>query len=277
MTTKQTAGLPTSRDFPEQFAAGMHALLNDAPPAPDSLVVVDRRPFRAGDVVTHPESGEDWVLACDEHNGEIWACGWPETRVKASTVELVEGADYEDRLKMLRSAAASDGPRGELARAQLATALASQPADPFDTADYYDCGREPDRLTHTTPLAAILAVGGEEHDPITASEILNACPITVAAYRHTSISDKWFEFCSRHLANEAGRLFEDEEGYGNPTLRRGFSELQVDQFAAALEPTVRAMMADIKPWHCEQVATREYSAEQVEAMLLEAKPEWFSE
>lgn len=83
-------------------------------------------PFRAGDEVHHV-SGETWVLACDQQGNDIMPAGWPETLAKATHCRLVKAATDEERLKMLRAAAASrpdrdrDGSRRQrMAVAQLA-------------------------------------------------------------------------------------------------------------------------------------------------------------
>jgi len=63
--------------------------------------------FRAGDVVHHVPSGEDWQLACDEVDGRVQPMGWPETRAKASDCRLCTAASDERRLSVLRLVAGS--------------------------------------------------------------------------------------------------------------------------------------------------------------------------
>jgi hypothetical protein len=63
--------------------------------------------FRACDVVRHHPSGEKWLLACDEREGDVWPAGWPETRAQASDCELVTAATDAARLKMLAAVANS--------------------------------------------------------------------------------------------------------------------------------------------------------------------------
>jgi hypothetical protein len=77
------------------------------------------RPYQAGDTVHHRDTGEQWLLCCDEHQGYVSAAGWPETRVPRDAVDLVCPATDEERLSMLRFAAASSGYRGDLAARQL--------------------------------------------------------------------------------------------------------------------------------------------------------------
>ena len=78
--------------------------------------------FRAGDAVAHAPSGETWILACDEDNGRVIPCGWPESQAEASDCTLVEAATDEERVEILREAAAATGGysyRRSLARHQL--------------------------------------------------------------------------------------------------------------------------------------------------------------
>lgn len=88
--------------------------------------------LRAGDTVFHRPSGEKWLLAYDEMNGEISACGWPESYARASDCELIQAATDEERLDLLRRVAkGGDGYslRASRARHQLAAEPSSSPAE----------------------------------------------------------------------------------------------------------------------------------------------------
>jgi hypothetical protein len=61
--------------------------------------------FRAGDVVHHAPSGEDWVLATDEDDGGVYPMGWPSCRAKASDCRMVTRATDDQRYEVLRSVA----------------------------------------------------------------------------------------------------------------------------------------------------------------------------
>lgn len=75
--------------------------------------------FRAGDVVKHRPSGEEWVLACDEEStGYVWPAGWPESLAKASECELIEPASNAERDDMLARVSESTGMRAHLAKRQ---------------------------------------------------------------------------------------------------------------------------------------------------------------
>jgi hypothetical protein len=78
------------------------------------------RPFRAGDVVIHEPTGEEWVLACDEDNGDVYPAGWPTTIARAGQCRIVWPAWDNTRVDMLRSVAACGCPvRSARARRDL--------------------------------------------------------------------------------------------------------------------------------------------------------------
>lgn len=85
--------------------------------------------FRAADHVAHGPTGETWLLACDEDNGEVIPCGWPETYARASDCTLVKAATDEERMDILRLVGREgmDGLRASRARHQLGCALAAEP------------------------------------------------------------------------------------------------------------------------------------------------------
>lgn len=270
-TEAEPAELPAARDFPEQFAAGMQDPLGEPDPVSNPLVVGKQRRFRAGDVVKHEPSGEEWLLATDEGNGLVWTQGWPESLEEVDELSLVEAATDDERLKALRVFATHDGPRGRSARVQL-EAEPVAPADPFDTADYYDaCSDTQCNSWRTTPQEALAALFA---DYITAGQGASEAiaghlyPMRVEAYRNRPIPEEWFALTADRLANQARDMFDETELLGNTV--DGISRVTVDQLAAGaklIEPALRQMFRDVTPWHCERVATREYSAEQVAALL----------
>lgn len=82
--------------------------------------------FRAGDVVAHGPSGEEWVLACDEEAGRVCPAGWPNSMADARDCTLVERASDHARIEMLRQASALNDNRGEAARRALAAERAGK-------------------------------------------------------------------------------------------------------------------------------------------------------
>lgn len=65
--------------------------------------------LRAGDVVKHGPSGEEWVLAYgDFDRNAVSACGWPESIAKMSDCTLVKAATDKEHMAMLHEWARLD-------------------------------------------------------------------------------------------------------------------------------------------------------------------------
>jgi len=56
--------------------------------------------MRAGDVVKHEPSGEEWLLG-RVYNGFVYPCGWPPCRAEAKDCTLVHECTDEDHAKMV--------------------------------------------------------------------------------------------------------------------------------------------------------------------------------
>ncbi len=72
--------------------------------------------FHAGDFIFHRPSGEEWVLACDEDQGDVICCGWPESYARAADCDLKEAASDAERLRILELAAKSRNDHGGTTR-----------------------------------------------------------------------------------------------------------------------------------------------------------------
>lgn len=141
----------------------------------------------------------------------------------------------------------------------------------YDTAEFYDC-RDSERYEHESPLAAI-----EEYLDCFASPgcdmvavIRERSPITVTAYERETVTDDWIWSTARNLAEFLVDGW--EEDYGDPDGSGEFDEKDV---AMGLEPAIREIIAGATVWRCEKCGERTYSAEEVEAMMREARPDWF--
>ena len=83
--------------------------------------------FRAGDIVLHGPTGEEWILAVDQFGASVMPCGWPETVAEARDCSLVNAATDEERVKQLEETGRSTGTRAGKAKCHiLADALAAQ-------------------------------------------------------------------------------------------------------------------------------------------------------
>ncbi len=78
--------------------------------------------YRAGDVVYHAGTEENWTLAVDEFDGRVMPAGWPCTLASANECTLICAATDEQRILILKQAAEITGSdmRGSKARQQLA-------------------------------------------------------------------------------------------------------------------------------------------------------------
>lgn len=74
--------------------------------------------YRAGDIVHHEPSGEDWVVAYVDGE-DLAPCGWPDSLARASDCWLKKSVSDEDHVKILREIAKSDGRRARMAKAAL--------------------------------------------------------------------------------------------------------------------------------------------------------------
>lgn len=74
--------------------------------------------FRAGDIVHHELTGEDWVVAYVDGEYLAWA-GWPAGEAKASDCRLKTSCSDDDHIKFLGVLAKSEGKRATMARRAL--------------------------------------------------------------------------------------------------------------------------------------------------------------
>ncbi len=133
---------------------------------PEAKPPEQRRPFRAGDVVS-TRSGE-WVLACDEEKGRVSFTGWAYPPIDAGECELRKAASDHDRLDMLRRTAIECAGmwRGQAAARQLAAIESASHAperasDPFAVLRAEVCCFPPENVW-TSDVARLLAAYDQE-------------------------------------------------------------------------------------------------------------------
>lgn len=74
--------------------------------------------MRAGDIVRHLPSGEEWVVAYQDGEYMSW-CGWPEGEARAADCEVVKPATDDEHREWLRRLMRSEGKRKRMALAAL--------------------------------------------------------------------------------------------------------------------------------------------------------------
>lgn len=154
-----------------------HAESKDAP-APAA-----RAPFRAGDIVNHRKSGENWLLACDEFDGYVMPSGWPESAEPANSCDLVKAATDEERVAMLEEVSKSKGLRAARAKAQLdaIAQAAPTPAQPAPAATFRRRFLAGDRVRPAAQEAVYSAVLDEDDSGNVAIQIGSRRYVNVGA------------------------------------------------------------------------------------------------
>lgn len=71
--------------------------------------------YRAGDIVHHEPTGEDWVVAYVDGEKLAW-CGWPAGEANAADCWLKKSVSDDEHLNWLFEIAKSDGKRARMAR-----------------------------------------------------------------------------------------------------------------------------------------------------------------
>jgi len=82
--------------------------------------------FRAGDIVYHAPTGEEWVVAYVSGDRLAW-CGWPEGEAALSDCTLVKACTDDEHLRILRDMARAGGTRARRAQEALRATLATKP------------------------------------------------------------------------------------------------------------------------------------------------------
>jgi len=141
--------------------------------------------------------------------------------------------------------------------------------DPFDTAKYYDIGGH-ESLTHEDPDSAIQeSVGWAK----SLAELKKWCPVTVTAYLPEPPDDKekrrWADVCAETFLER----FYDE--YGDP--ENGASPEEVQKIEAHFLEATNKSIDELHVWRCKDVATKNYSYEEVIKVMEDMDPEWLQE
>jgi len=150
--------------------------------------------------------------------------------------------------------------------------------DAFDNADYYTC-RSTEFLTHADVEDAVVEYFEydiDSDDDTILDAIKDACPLEVLAYSRQVVPDAEI---SANLERAVESLVENlDEEYGDPDGDEGADKKAQDALVEQLAPLVQQWVKDhYSVWACKQVASKSYSAEEVEAILREHSPEWFKE
>jgi len=127
-----------------------------------------------------------------------------------------------------------------------------EPADAYDSADYYDCLKDAEQLDFTRPEEAILA------------HITEPKPVTVYAWRRNAVPADYVTRETEALASAIGEGWIERWELGNPDEPPDDIPTGV---ADKLEAACKLMAETQRVWSCSIVASREYTLSQVEAIL----------
>lgn len=145
--------------------------------------------------------------------------------------------------------------------------------DLFENADYYDC-RDSESLSHETVSEAIeeLFDCWAAPDGNMSELIKELSPVTVTAYHRREISDAEWSHVALHAAEAILESLDEEYGDPDDHVERS----QEQSLAATLAPVIRDWCKEnYQVWQCRSAGKREYTAEQVEAMMRAENPDWF--
>jgi hypothetical protein len=137
--------------------------------------------------------------------------------------------------------------------------------DPFDSATYCAVG-DSENLTHDSVTDAIqqhLDDCGELGETLRET-IQREAPITVDAYERMTVSEGWITRESERMEEGLVEAWFDE--FGNP---ESFTYAVSDDVRALLQHAVRKHVESTQVWACEKVASRTFSATEIEEMFAE--------
>jgi len=156
--------------------------------------------------------------------------------------------------------------------------------DAFDAADYYSTSEDSDTLEHETPAAAIeheIDFCGHRDCGDSSGWFLNEIVnVTVHAWKRNAIGDADWTRIGESAAEAMQEAFDDEHGSWDETVLRRMG---------VHEPTLAKDLAEVFQRHitndgtqdpvfrCERVAKRVYTRAEVETMMRDENPEWFTE
>jgi hypothetical protein len=156
-----------------------------------------------------------------------------------------------------------------------------EPESAFFNADYYATSEDFETLEHETPSAAIEElVDGNSHRGGALGSISFLGTITVYAYQRKSVNGSDWVHLGKRAAEKMAEWFDDEYGGSDESVlsRTGVHKPTLD---AELGEVFKRHVTDSGKtdpvWQCERVGERAYSSAEVEALMREENPQWFTE
>ena len=147
----------------------------------------------------------------------------------------------------------------------------------FEDCELFDA-RDSESLTSDSPEDEILEVIDMMADPKASvtDAIAAVCPLTVRSFVRKEVSESHKAVLASSLLETLFELF--AEDYGNPDDGDlGLSKADEAGLTVLMRGVVDETAKRIRVWACREVASRTYSAEEVEAIARKRSPDWFEE
>jgi hypothetical protein len=149
-------------------------------------------------------------------------------------------------------------------------------SDPYETAEMYDC-KESETLQYESEEEALESyLDGQAHLNCDMSELIREyAPIKVDAYVREGVSEKYIGAIAEKLLEIASDSFADDYGGPDGECDTGLHGTSDEDVLPDMIAVIKKYYAHATVWACRVVASRTYSAEEVEAKMREFCPEWF--
>ena len=136
----------------------------------------------------------------------------------------------------------------------------------FDTADFYDCDENTERLHYRDPTDALenhldscyLSESGDHYE--------YPDELTVYAWKRTALADADKQWMADRLFDSLKELHDGSE-YADPEESVKISAVAANAVGSALRAAVDAFYSHVTVWSCEQVAERAYTEAEMRTML----------
>ena len=139
----------------------------------------------------------------------------------------------------------------------------------FDNADYYG-GEDEETLEYTSPEEYIERII-EDWGKNWIKAIPEASPIFVRAYKRREIDEHWIRHQAERFSRNINEAF--QEDFGDPDGDANQPDSM--KFISEIADLVKRILSTGEVWQCDPIGSRKFSAEEVEKMMRENRPEEF--
>lgn len=139
-----------------------------------------------------------------------------------------------------------------------------------ETAAYWDCDEDAERLTADDPVTAL-----EEHlSGWGPDEIHDSAPITVYPWTRKVITPETVKYYTEQLMDHLQETLDEDEELSDPDGEQELLPRKLqEEFLPELQALVGRILARVTPWQCEQGKGVELTAEEVFTLCPDLLPE----